>query len=171
MTQKAWQLIITLLLILALAALSGCAKQTLCQSVQNLTERNDCYKQQAIASKDVGVCENIQPEQQDGSGIFIVLARMDCYNQIAVMTKNASLCYVYSRYNSASICVRDVAVAMKDSSACAALTMEQDICYYRIAVLNSDIGECEKISDQFYKGKCLDELNNGEKFYCLTYGC
>ncbi|MCX6707961.1 MAG: hypothetical protein NT001_07585 [Candidatus Woesearchaeota archaeon] len=163
-------LIIIIFLFSLFLILSSCSRQTDCQLLQNLTERNDCYKQQAITGKDLSSCEKIQPEQQDASGVFIILARMDCYNQIAALTKNASLCYVYARYNSASICVRNIAVAEKDSSVCAGLDMEKDLCYYRIAILKSDVNECKKMSDSTLQDKCQKEVNGGEKYYCMNIG-
>ena len=135
-----------------------------CDSIMNVSEKNDCYKSNAISSLNATLCDSIE----DIVPIYPI--RMTCYNEIAILTKNASLCTVYTRYNSASICIKIVAVALKDSSVCVMDDLERDLCYYRIATLNSDATECSSITDKNYQDNCLNDVLHGGTYYCTSYG-
>ena len=139
------------------------ATQT-CDSIVNVSEKNDCYKSDAISSLNATLCDSIEDI------VPIYPLRMTCYNEIAVLTKNASLCKIYTRYNSASICIKSVAVELKDSSVCVMDDMERDLCYYRIAILNSDAAECSSITDKNYQDNCLNDVLHGGTYYCKSYG-
>jgi len=108
--------------------------------MQNITQKNSCYDSLALAKGNVSYCEQIVTED------FFQFGRMACYVEVAEQTKNTSLCSIYSRYNSAAICVRTIALLKDDSKVCEQDAMEPDKCYYEYAMNKSRVDACYHIA-------------------------
>jgi hypothetical protein len=154
--------------LLAVIFLSGCAKseapvQQSCEDVLNLTQRNSCYERLALAREKTDYCEKILTPDPFNSG------RMECYIRLAEQTGNTSLCFIYNRYDSSAICIREIAMLMNDSSVCEMDGMETDVCYLALAVKKSRVEVCDNISSSEIRQKCIDEIEKGIKYYCINY--
>ena len=133
------------------------------QNIQNLTQRNSCYEHLALTQNKLSYCDKIETPDPFQSG------RMTCYIKMAEQTGNTSLCFTYSRYNSAAICLRTIASSTNDSSVCKMDDMEPDVCYLEFAVKRKHVEVCNNISSIEIRGKCVDEITKGIKYYCLNY--
>jgi hypothetical protein len=161
--------LILVILIVAVIFLSGCNKSTAsyikssCEDALNSTLKNACYEDYALNQQNISYCDKINTPDPFQSG------RMSCYIKMAKETGNVSLCFVYRRYDSSAICIRDVALSINDSSLCELDDMESDVCYLAYAVKKFRVEVCDSIISPDVKEKCIDEVQNGVKYYCVNY--
>jgi hypothetical protein len=126
-----------------------------------------CYKGLAIRDKNAEICTQYVPNSQ----------KDDCYNEVALITNNFSDCFKISDTSEAGYCAEsvfqrtcssqnDCNVSINDcdiinkiiSRGFDNIGLKSDICYYNVAIKNSDKLACQKIQNQQSKQECLDIL-------------
>ena len=153
-------------------------KSEVCERIQNISDKNYCYRVVAINKKDIKLCEKISLEDEYGkdekdlclskvTGTYGELFACDsfeekeeCLLEVAKANRNVSICDLILNKISLIECKSEIFSYQKDYTFCDGLSFEKNHCKLLIAENSNDKEMCLGLSTNFpfEAGRCLAKL-------------
>lgn len=112
-----------------------------CSAIDEVFERDDCYKQLAVSGKNASYCSFISTTISSGSFV-----RDNCLDAVLASTKSTIVCAYYISTAKKNECLKSVAISLNDETI------------------------CNQIPDQNRQDYCFNEINNTLKQVSICYG-
>ncbi|MDO8538669.1 MAG: fibronectin type III domain-containing protein [archaeon] len=135
----------------ALQATQGCAV------IDEVFERDDCYKQLAVAGNNASYCSLMSTTLS--SGTFV---RDACLDSVLSSNKNTAVCGFYISSSKKNDCLKTVAISLSDETICNQITDQnrQDYCFSEINITLKQVSICYAIQhpdNNSLKTQCIEE--------------
>jgi len=133
-------------------------KITDCDSIEIIRRRDWCYSELVKINPDINICNKIS--DNSSSKVYKIICQ-------AIVEKNPAICNTLSGADLSFFCLPSVAEGLKNVSICNTI-QNYDSNKKCLAILNVDLGECDKMKDILNKIYCYEAVaeSTGDERVC-----